>query len=336
MQSGEGVELDYELVRSSEGGRFWRNKRTGETRTTVAPSGGADLEDMRKRIRSSVAELSERIRCPAEETPPQPPEGLAPAWASLWAAVQPGFPQAPAQVPVPEPERPVLAWPAMPELPEQPETPMRPERLAPAWDSLRAALDPGDKAALALCPPAPATPPDEEAPPLTSELPLHQQLEVQQAAMAAQVQQFMMQQHFHAQMRKIQRQATADKNAGSGKASGGGSSAGAQPAPSERWVCSECGFYNRISNRWCGGNGHLGCKIMRMDDAEIIKPSLLRPNAVPTIPEEARRYGDWNCPACGDYQFRRNPTCRTCGTLKPTEAPLDGIEPPPDPPTHGR
>eukprot|EP00927_Polykrikos_kofoidii_P077230 TRINITY_DN74196_c0_g1_i1.p1 TRINITY_DN74196_c0_g1~~TRINITY_DN74196_c0_g1_i1.p1 ORF type:complete len:591 (-),score=95.45 TRINITY_DN74196_c0_g1_i1:196-1968(-) len=27
--------------------------------------------------------------------------------------------------------------------------------------------------------------------------------------------------------------------------------------------------------------------------------------------------GDWNCPKCGDHQFAKNPSCRSCGTPKP-------------------
>ncbi|CAK0807904.1 unnamed protein product [Prorocentrum cordatum] len=34
--------------------------------------------------------------------------------------------------------------------------------------------------------------------------------------------------------------------------------------------------------------------------------------------------GDWNCPACGDYQFARNTHCRRCGSLKPPDAGLTG------------
>mmetsp|Transcript_71231 Transcript_71231/g.230630 ORF Transcript_71231/g.230630 Transcript_71231/m.230630 type:complete len:467 (-) Transcript_71231:419-1819(-) len=450
-----GTELDYELIRSSGGQPLWQNKRTGETRTTVKPSGGADLEDMRKRIRTSIAALSEKIRVPSEEAAahvasseqhdelPQlldeasgrsSEDGrgktvqgatvsleagtvashlsgvnaragrLAPAWASLRAAMQPQEPHgqalgcasavgcaagqagtgavaaacslarllgvardgeeklAPAWASLraamqPQPSGPALA--GCPDSGEAPQaavgtagvavaSPGAADRLAPAWTSLKAAVLGQGEAAASLPPSLPqqaqatasAAVENDEAPMITNELPFQQQLEVQQAAMAAQFQQFMMQQHFHAQMRKLQRQAAADKIAGANKATSScGSSTGSNSAalpPSERWVCSGCGFYNRISNKWCGGNGHLGCKAMRTDDAEVIKPSLLRPNAVPTIPEEARRYGDWNCPACGDYQFRRNPSCRTCGTLKPTEAPLDGIEPPLDPPRHGR
>ena len=28
--------------------------------------------------------------------------------------------------------------------------------------------------------------------------------------------------------------------------------------------------------------------------------------------------GDWICPTCEDLQFRRNTTCRICGTMNPT------------------
>lgn len=164
---------------------------------------------------------------------------------------------------------------------------------------------------------------------LANDMPLEQQMEVQQAAMSAQLQQAMIQQDFHEQMRKIQMQREAEKaQARSGSITGRGAGGGDRdaPPPSEKWVCSECGFYNRIANKWCGGSGRLGCKVTRAEACGIIKPGTHRQNAVPTIPEEARRFGDWNCPNCGDYQFRRNPTCRTCGTLKPADKPLGDVD----------
>lgn len=36
-----------------------------------------------------------------------------------------------------------------------------------------------------------------------------------------------------------------------------------------------------------------------------------------TSPQQIAQPGDWHCPACGDLQFARNPTCRKCGAAKP-------------------
>jgi len=51
----------------------------------------------------------------------------------------------------------------------------------------------------------------------------------------------------------------------------------------------------------------------RQSDQRDTKPGPKKPST------QARLPGDWNCPGCGDHQFARNRTCRSCGSMRPAE-----------------
>merc|ERR1719410_1794803 len=43
--------------------------------------------------------------------------------------------------------------------------------------------------------------------------------------------------------------------------------------------------------------------------------------AAPKKPStQARLPGDWTCHSCGDHQFARNRTCRSCGSMRPADS----------------
>lgn len=52
-----------------------------------------------------------------------------------------------------------------------------------------------------------------------------------------------------------------------GGSAGGGWGAGGSPAD-ERWHCTQCGFWNKPTNRVCGGTGPMGCKAARPETVD--------------------------------------------------------------------
>lgn len=78
------------------------------------------------------------------------------------------------------------------------------------------------------------------------------------------------------------------------------------------WTCPRCGDLQFQKNTQCRM-----CGCPRPQGADEMGALALAPVAVlPGMPKYAEG-GDWTCASCGDLQFKRNTSCRLCGTPAP-------------------